>query len=110
MEMPPTMPSLLFIVFPASCLPAGTDTVAATEAVEPASLAASINAAFIMRIGTGFMAGLPTATLSPGFVTTPTPSPPITVIPGLDLFIRTRERSTTNSAPFVTSGSSPASL
>src|SRR5215207_49419 len=59
-----------------------------------------------MRRGTSFIAGPPTASPNPGFVTTPTPSPRSNSRPGSS-FQRTRA---VRCAPSVTSGSSPASL
>src|SRR5918911_965912 len=59
-----------------------------------------------MRRGTSFIAGPPTGSPSPGLVTTPTPSPRSSSIPG-SFFHETRA---VRCAPWVTSGSSPASL
>src|SRR5215210_6970750 len=59
-----------------------------------------------MRRGTSFIAGPPTGSPRPGFVTTPTPSPPSSSIPGSSL----HETRAVRCAPCVTSGSSPASL
>src|SRR5829696_710741 len=59
-----------------------------------------------MRRGTSFMAGPPTGRPSPGFVTTPTPSPRPSSIPGSSC----QETRAVICAPWVTSGSSPASL
>src|SRR5919199_2539041 len=59
-----------------------------------------------MRLGTSFIAGPPTGSPSPGLVTTPTPSPPSSTSPG---FSRHEARAV-RCAPWVTSGSSPASL
>src|SRR5215207_5354673 len=59
-----------------------------------------------MRRGTSFIAGPPTGSPSPGFVTTPTPSPRSSEIPGSSF----QETRTVRRAPCVTSGSSPASL
>src|ERR687893_2951408 len=59
-----------------------------------------------MHRGTSFIAGPPTASPRPGFVTTPTPSPRSSSSPGSSL----HERRAVRCAPCVTSGSSPASL
>src|SRR5215210_153662 len=59
-----------------------------------------------MRRGTSFIAGPPTASPNPGLVTTPTPSPRSSAIPGPSV----QETRTVRRAPCVTSGSSPASL
>src|SRR5918994_2798044 len=59
-----------------------------------------------MRRGTSFIAGPPTASPSPGLVTTPTPSPRSRCIPGSSH----GETRAVRCAPSVTSGSSPASL
>src|SRR5215210_867930 len=59
-----------------------------------------------MRRGTSFIAGPPTGNPSPGLVTTPTPSPRSSAIPGPSV----QETRTVRRAPCVTSGSSPASL
>jgi len=64
----------------------------------------SRTASQIIRLGTGLMAGSPTGTPRPGLVTTPTPSPPSR---RSSLAKRTKAWI---SAPWVTSGSSPASL
>src|SRR4028119_1835419 len=59
-----------------------------------------------IRRGTSFIAGPPTASPSPGLVTTPTPSPRSRCIPGSSH----GETRAVRCAPSVTSGSSPASL
>src|SRR5918999_57611 len=59
-----------------------------------------------MRRGTSFIAGAPTGSPRPGFVTTPTPSPRSRSNPLSSL----HETRAVRCAPWVTSGSSPASL
>src|SRR5918994_3081304 len=59
-----------------------------------------------MRLGAGFMPGPPTGSPSPGFVTTPTPSPRSSSSPGSSR----QETRAVRCARSVTSGSSPASL
>src|SRR5829696_3547337 len=59
-----------------------------------------------MRRGTSFIAGPPTGSPRPGFVTTPTPSPLSSSIPGSSL----HDTRAVRCASCVTSGSSPASL
>ena len=70
----------------------------------PRSPTASCTAAKIISRGTGLMAGPPTARPNPGLVTTPTPTPPSSAYAGAQLTVAVR------CAPWVTSGSSPASL
>ena len=60
-----------------------------------------------MRRGAGLIAGSPTARLRPGLVTVPTPSPARKTIPAPAGAGLTQD---STSAPWVTSGSSPASL
>src|SRR5918997_5691057 len=59
-----------------------------------------------MHRGTSFIAGPPTASPGPGFVTTPTPSPLSSSIPVPSV----HDARAVRCAPCVTSGSSPASL
>src|SRR5918998_271950 len=59
-----------------------------------------------MRRGTSFIAGPPTGSPRPGLVTTPTPSPRSNSSPGSSF----HETRAVRCAPWVTSGSSPASL
>src|SRR3712207_3310412 len=59
-----------------------------------------------MRRGTSFIAGPPTASPRPGFVTTPTPSPLSSSIPVRSV----HDTRAVRCAPCVTSGPSPASL
>ncbi len=68
---------------------------------------ASPTASRIIRRGTGLMAGSPTGTGRPGSVTVPTPGPARNSTPEPRAPCRTVART---SAPWVTSGSSPASL
>src|SRR5579875_2064169 len=107
MEMPPTMPSRGFAVLSARRSPAGHARVISTPCPAlPHSARTSRTCSAIIRRGTGLMAGSPGGTGSPGRVTTPTPGP--------------RRNSTrpsgrnrtelTRRAPWVQSGSSPASL
>jgi len=57
--------------------------------------------------GVGLIAAWPISNPIQGFVTLPTPSPPSI---SMEFGFGVRSKSTTNSAPCVTSGSSPASL
>ena len=67
---------------------------------------ASPTAWVIIARGTGLMAGPPSSSPRPGLVTMPTPTPPSSSRPGSP-----RQRTVAVSrAPWVTSGSSPASL
>src|SRR5918997_3283294 len=59
-----------------------------------------------MRRGTSFIAGAPTGSPSPGFVTAPTPPPRSSSSPGSSR----HETRAVRRAPWVTSGSSPASF
>ena len=100
------MPKRPFRVFLASVSPLGT----ATSTTTPRGLLAALNAAatcwVIIWRGTGLMAGPPTSRPRPGRVTVPTPTPPRSSMSGW-WFHRTVAWI---SAPWVTSGSSPASL
>src|SRR6266540_6233974 len=103
-EMPPTMPRRGLVVLRAIRSPPGT--LITTCAPPTARSITSPTAAVICRRGTGLMAGPPTSSPSPGRVTVPTPSPPSSRTPGAVL----RPTRAVRCAPWVTSGSSPASL
>ena len=107
MEMPPTIPSLGFHVCLASFSPLRTEMVMSTSGVKPYSCARLSTTSRINWRGTGLMAGSPTGIGNPGRVTIPTPSPAKKRTPAPEGPNRTEERM---SAPWVTSGSSPASL
>ncbi len=105
MEMPPMSPSRALMVCFAISSPWGTLRVTVAPAKpEPASSSRTISVMF--RRGTGLTAGAPTGSPSPGLVTTATPAPPRISTPGS----RRSSTSATSSAPWVQSGSSPASL
>ena len=87
----------------ASASPSGMET-STIQSVPPL---ASASASVIMRRGTGLMAGSPGGMGRPGRVTVPTPGPARKVMP---LSGAPGETVTRMSAPWVTSGSSPASL
>ena len=106
-EIPPTIPSLGFQVFRASRSPSATEISMATSGATPAVAATSSTTARIIRLGTGLMAGSPTATGNPGRVTVPTPGPARKTTPSPAPARRTVARI---NARWVTSGSSPASL
>ena len=103
-EMPPMMPSLALVVLRAIFSPSGTEMIIwiprwARSMTSPTDWV-------IIARGTGLMAGPPSSRPRPGLVTTPTPTPPSSSIPG-----SSRQRTVAVSrAPCVTSGSSPASL
>src|SRR5207248_3723351 len=102
MEMPPRMPSLRLVVLRAMRSPSGT---LMTTRI-PRSPTTSVTAWAIIARGTGLIAGPPTSSPSPGFVTVPTPSPPASSTPGAPV----QETVAVRCAPCVTSGSSPASF
>ena len=103
-EMPPMMPSLALVVLRAIFSPSGTEMIIWTPLLFRST--ASPTAWVIIARGTGLMAGPPSSRPRPGLVTTPTPTPPSSSIPG-----SLRQRTVAVSrAPCVTSGSSPASL
>ena len=103
-EIPPMMPSLALVVLRAIRSPSGTEMMTLTPCW--ARSTASPTAWVIIVRGTGLMAGPPTSSPRPGLVTTPTPTPPSSSMPG-----SSRQRTVAVSrAPWVTSGSSPASL
>ena len=102
--MPPTIPRRGFDVRRAIFSPPGTLT-STTTPTSPVSKTSATAAAICAR-GPALMAGPPTSRPSPGLVTVPTPGPPRSSRPG-------PSRSSTCAvrwAPWVTSGSSPASL
>src|SRR5487761_987779 len=127
-ESPPVMPSRPLRVLSARAEPSRTPTVTVTHG--GGSVRVSRTERAIIRRGTGLMAGPPTGRPRPGRGTRPTPPPARSRIadPG-DSRRATAPRSTTDhsaptavgplassstsariSAPWVTSGSSPASL
>ena len=106
MEIPPTMPSRGLKVRAASASPSGTEISTTRPPVYPYSRQTVSTPSRIIFRGTGLMAGSPTGTESPGFVTRPTPTPPVKTSPGLcakDTLAQTME-------PLVISGSSPLSF
>ncbi len=107
MERPPTMPRRPLSVFAASASPPGTAISTSTSPLACVAAATSAMAVPIIWRGTGLMAGSPGGTGSPARVTVPTPSPArnVTPLPGLPRRTVARMR-----APWVTSGSSPASF
>src|SRR6266508_2878083 len=104
MEMPPTIPSRGLVVLRAMRSPPGTEISQTTPAVPRSST--SPMARLICARGTGLIAGPPTSRPRPGLVTVPTPSPARQVTPGWALGCSR----TVRWAPWVTSGSSPASF
>ena len=106
-EIPPTMPNRGLRVRAAKASPPGTEISTSKSTPPPVSAAASPSAARIIWRGTGLMAASPGATGKPGKVTVPTPAPARKITP----WPAARRRTTTTmTAPWVTSGSSPASL
>src|SRR5271166_254872 len=107
MERPPTIPSLPLAVRSAILSPPGTEISTTASAAAPSFCATSSRLARIMTRGAGLIAGSPGGRGRPGRVTVPTPSPALndTPAPG-----GARRTVATTSAPWVTSGSSPASL
>ncbi|RAO39907.1 hypothetical protein ONO23_00477 [Micromonospora noduli] len=103
-EMPPRMPSRRLVVLRAMISPRGTLITTRT----PTSLRSttSATASPIIRRGVSLIAGPPTASPRPGLVTVPTPAPPASRRPGTSVQFTVA----VSSAPWVTSGSSPASL
>ena len=106
-ESPPSMPRRGFQVLAASSAPPGMEISTETSPGAPNSPASTATVSSIMRRGAGLMAGSPTASGRPARVTVPTPSPaakrtPLPAGPGRTV--------ATTSAPWVTSGSSPASF
>src|SRR5579884_3395325 len=123
MERPPTIPSRPFSVRRARRSPSRTEIVTRTGGAPSVSRTARA----IMRRGTGLIAGPPTGMPRPGRVTTPTPVParsstaapptpratapgPATVQPRPVGVAPPSSTSAPMWAPWVTSGSSPASL
>ena len=106
-DKPPTMPSRPFMVLAASASPPGTAISTSTSPASPCADATSAMASRSIWRGTGLMAGSPGGMGRPGRVTMPTPSPARKVTPPPGAPRRTVARI---SAPWVTSGSSPASL
>jgi hypothetical protein len=101
------MPRRGFQVRSAIFAPPGMEISISKSAVSPASAASSVTASVIILRGTGLIAGSPIATGRPGKVTVPTPSPAVNVTPAPAAPRRTLA---IIRAPWVTSGSSPASL
>ena len=102
------MPSRAFIVRSARRSPPGIAIVTVTSGGgAPFASATSASASRIIARGAGLIAGSPTASGRPGRVTVPTPSPARKPIPEPGAAQAT---SAMISAPWVTSGSSPASL
>ena len=104
MLMPPRMPSRAFVVLRARSSPSGTLIVTSTPRTARSTTAPTLSR--IICRGTGLMAGPPTSRPSPGLVTTPTPTPPSRWTPGAS----DQRTVAVRWAPWVTSGSSPASL
>ena len=75
-EMPPTIPNLGLSVFIASSFPFGTEIITLIPFFMSMSFATSFRFWLIICFGTGLIAGLLISNPRPGFVTTPTPSPP----------------------------------
>ncbi len=107
MEIPPSMPRRGFQVLTASSPPPGTDISTSKSGAILLALAISSTTSRINARGTGLIAGSPGASGRPGLVMVPTPSPAQNVMPVSGAADRTVEMI---SAPWVTSGSSPASL
>ena len=103
-EMPPTMPRRGFDVRRAIFSPPGTLTSTTTPTSSVSKTSAT--AAAICARGPALMAGPPTSRPRPGLVTVPTPGPPRSSMPGASRSVTRAVRW----APWVTSGSSPASL
>ncbi len=101
------MPRRGFQVFRASRSPPGIEISTSRSPGSPCAAASSATTPRIISRGTGLIAGSPTASGSPGRVTVPTPSPAVKRTPAPGAPLRTVA---TTSAPWVTSGSSPASL
>ena len=101
-DSPPSMPSRGFQVRAAMAAPPGIETVTRIAGIRPCRSAASAITPRIISRGTGLIAGSPGGIGRPGRVTVPTPSPAAKPRPGSARAI-TRQ-------PWVTSGSSPASL
>src|SRR5689334_5173466 len=103
-EMPPRMPRRALVVLLAIFSPPGTERSTTTPWFTRSVTSAT--AWVIIARGVAVMAGSPTSMPRPGLVTMPTPSPPSRRMPG-----SARQRTVAvRCAPWVTSGSSPASL
>ncbi len=100
--MPPTMPSRAFDVFSAMAPPPGTE-----NRISTGRSTTSPTAARIMRRGTELMAGAPTGRPKPGRVIVPTPGPARS---SEDLSPCLHDTDAVMRAPWVQSGSSPASF
>ena len=105
-EMPPITPSRAFSVLRERSNPSGTEMTTETPRRSLRSVSNSRTTPSIMARGTGFIAAEPTSRPRPGLVTLPTPTPPSSFIPG----VASQQTVEQSSAPWVTSGSSPASL
>ena len=107
-DSPPTMPSRGFSVFRASASPPGMAISTSTSAARRRCAPPPRRLSRIIWRGTGLMAGSPGGSGRPARVTVPTPSPGperrrrVPGAPARTVAI--------TSAPWVTSGSSPASL
>ena len=106
-DSPPTMPRRPLRVLAASASPPGMAISISTSPASPCAAPISAMPSRSICRGTGLMAGSPGGTGKPGRVTVPTPSPArkMTPLPGA-----ARRTVARISAPWVTSGSSPASL
>ncbi len=94
--MPPMMPILGLSVLGANSFPLGTEITILIPFFFKSSFATSSRFSFIIFFGVGLIAGLLISSPNPGFVTTPTPSPPsISIDPELSV----NDKSTTISAP-----------
>ena len=107
MDKPPFIPRRPFHVFSAKPAPSGTETSTTIFPLCPCCAANNDTASLIISRGFGLIAGSPTASGNPGNVTVPTPSPAWKDTP---LPIPPSRTVTTIKAPWVTSGSSPASF
>ena len=94
------------MVFRASCSPFSMPTVTSNPPEYWYTSAALCKCCCIIFLGTGLMAGSPMPNTKPLFVTVPTPGPALNTTPGCLI----NANSTNTQAPWVTSGSSPASL
>ena len=106
-DRPPTMPRRPLAVRSAIFSPPGTEISTTASAPAPSRAATSSRLARIIARGAGLIAGSPTGSGRPGRVTVPTPSPALKLTPAPG---GARRTVATISAPWVTSGSSPASL
>src|SRR5579871_713520 len=104
-EIPPINPSLALMVFLAISSPPGTLIVTLAPLNELLCISSVTIAAMFWR-GIGLIAGPPTSSPNPGFVTLATPAPPSIATPGSPC----SSTSAMSSAPCVQSGSSPASF